>query len=92
MSTIDPRWNLSNLNPSPASLFDKLPPENVLEILSYLPVQSLRELQLISRDWRSFITTNESIFYKKAALLLGYALAEFDLSVRLAVGLFTAFA
>ena len=75
------RGNLANPNPSPASMLDKLPPENVLEILSYLPVQSLRELQLISRDWRSFISTNESIVYKKAALLHGYLLSPNSTSV-----------
>ena len=62
-------------------MLDKLPTENVLEILSYLPVQSLRELQLVSRDWRSFIATNESIVYKKAALLHGYLLSPNSTSV-----------
>jgi len=46
-----------------------LPAEAILEILSYLPVQTLRAFQLVSRDWESFIRTNESFVYKKAAFI-----------------------
>jgi hypothetical protein len=49
-----------------------LPPEGILEILSYLPVQTLRTLQLISRDWEIFIKTNQASIYKKASLLHGF--------------------
>jgi len=49
-----------------------LPVEVVLETLSYLPVQTLRNLHLLSQDWHTFITTNETSVYKNAALLHGY--------------------
>jgi hypothetical protein len=53
-------------------MFDILPVEVILETLSYLPVQTLRELQLVSRNWTAFIAANETSIYKKAALLHGY--------------------
>lgn len=47
----------------------RLPPELVLETLSYLPAQSLRSLQLTCAAWNSFIRANESLIYHKAALV-----------------------
>lgn len=52
-----------------ASALENLPPELVLRILSYLPVQALRALRLTSRGWNIFFLKNESTIYHHAALL-----------------------
>jgi hypothetical protein len=49
-----------------------LPVEIALQVLSYLPLQTLRILQLVSRRWRTFIQHNESAVYRHAALLHGF--------------------
>jgi hypothetical protein len=56
-----------------------LPVEGILEVLSYLPVQSLWALQLVSRDWETFVKTNQTTIYKNAALLHGF-LASSDVT------------
>ncbi|KAI0365572.1 hypothetical protein BV20DRAFT_1038856 [Pilatotrama ljubarskyi] len=48
---------------------DVLPTELVLRVLSYLPLQSLRNVRLIARRWNDFFTTNQSTIYHHAALL-----------------------
>jgi F-box-like len=53
-------------------MLDILPVEKVLEILEYLPVQTLHSLLLVSRDWEIFIQENETSIYRKAALLHGF--------------------
>ncbi|KAI0759997.1 hypothetical protein BD413DRAFT_487088 [Trametes elegans] len=46
-----------------------LPTELVLRILAYLPLQSLRNVRLLSRRWNEFVNVNESTVYHHAALL-----------------------
>ncbi|KAI0653989.1 hypothetical protein C8Q70DRAFT_548859 [Cubamyces menziesii] len=46
-----------------------LPPELVLRILSYLPLQSLGNVRLVSRSWNEFCVTNQCTIYHEAAVL-----------------------
>lgn len=46
-----------------------LPLELLLAILQYLPLQSLRAMMLISREWRNLFTTNEQLIFRNAAIL-----------------------
>ncbi|TFK47359.1 hypothetical protein OE88DRAFT_795133 [Heliocybe sulcata] len=55
-------------------MLQSLPPELVLETLSYLPAQSLKSLQLTCKAWLEFIRANEGLIYHKAALLHHFAL------------------
>ncbi|GBE81288.1 hypothetical protein SCP_0310150 [Sparassis crispa] len=55
------------------SQLEVLPTELVLNILSYLPLQSLFSLQLTSHFWLSFIQANESTVYRQAALVHNYS-------------------
>ena len=46
-----------------------LPPELVLRTLSYLPLQSLGNVRLVSRSWNEFCVTNQCTIYHEAAVL-----------------------
>lgn len=48
---------------------NEFPPEILLTILQYLPLQSLRAMMLLSRDWRNFISSNSPLIYRNAAFL-----------------------
>ena len=48
---------------------NNFPPELLLTILQYLPLQSLRAMMLLSQDWQSFISSNKPIIYRNAAFL-----------------------
>ncbi|KAF5376923.1 hypothetical protein D9615_007333 [Tricholomella constricta] len=52
-------------------MFD-LPPELALEILAYLPLNSLATLPLVCRHWRNIFIIHASHIHHKAALLHGY--------------------
>lgn len=45
-----------------------LPPELLLEIIAYLPIQSLHSLQLVSCPWNNFIRENDEYLYHNAAV------------------------
>ncbi|GJJ13222.1 hypothetical protein Clacol_007473 [Clathrus columnatus] len=53
-------------------MFDVLPPELVLSILSYLPIRQLQRLCQVSKFWNLFLTTNEEKIYHAAAILHGF--------------------
>ncbi|KAI0827874.1 hypothetical protein BC628DRAFT_1317525 [Trametes gibbosa] len=48
---------------------DAFPTELLLRILSFLPLQSLRNVRLLARRWNDFVLTNEFTIYHHAALL-----------------------
>ncbi|CAL1711315.1 unnamed protein product [Somion occarium] len=48
---------------------NSLPPELLLNILQYLPVQCLNGMMKLSREWRTFFTANEAAIYRNAALV-----------------------
>ncbi|KZT25603.1 hypothetical protein NEOLEDRAFT_1178380 [Neolentinus lepideus HHB14362 ss-1] len=54
-------------------MLQSLPPELVLETLYYLPLQSLRSLQVTCKAWLEFIRANEGLIYHKAAVLHCFA-------------------
>ncbi|KAI0783060.1 hypothetical protein C8Q75DRAFT_785619 [Abortiporus biennis] len=45
----------------------QLPPELVLNILLYLPVQSLHNVEIISRSWHTFFSENATTIFHQAA-------------------------
>ncbi|KAI0918988.1 hypothetical protein AcV5_002021 [Taiwanofungus camphoratus] len=51
---------------------ETLPTELILQILQYLPFQSIYSLRLVSSYWRKFVTANDSSIYHQAALLHNY--------------------
>ncbi|KAI0359683.1 hypothetical protein OH77DRAFT_1518061 [Trametes cingulata] len=51
------------------SSIDVLPTELILRVLSYLPLQSLRNVRLLARRWNDFVVANQSTIYHHAALL-----------------------
>lgn len=46
-----------------------LPMEVAWEVMSYLPLQLLHRVALVSRTWKTLIAMNESSIYHKAAIL-----------------------
>ncbi|KAJ3496321.1 hypothetical protein NLJ89_g10502 [Agrocybe chaxingu] len=54
-------------------MFTALPPEIVLQILSYLPVSSCSALSATSHTWNVFFAENEMVIYREAAFLHGFA-------------------
>lgn len=48
-------------------MLNQLPLELKLKILSHLNVHDLRNVQLVSRSWRSIFVTNEPSIYRHAA-------------------------
>jgi hypothetical protein len=46
-----------------------LPAEIAIEIASYLPLQSLHQAALVSREWHGLIADNEQTIYRNAAIL-----------------------
>lgn len=50
-------------------MLHELPTEIALYIASYLPLQSLRNISLVSRAWHGLITANVQAVYRKAAIL-----------------------
>ncbi|KAH9856033.1 hypothetical protein C2E23DRAFT_563426 [Lenzites betulinus] len=48
---------------------DTLPTELILRVLSFLPLQSLRNVRLLARRWNAFVVENEFTIYHHAALL-----------------------
>ena len=48
---------------------DTLPAELILRIVVCLPLQTLRNLRLVSRSWHDFFCEHESTIYHHAALL-----------------------
>ncbi|KAG2144676.1 uncharacterized protein EDB93DRAFT_1152673 [Suillus bovinus] len=55
-------------------MLHELPTEIALYIASYLPLQSLRNLSLVSRAWHGLITDNLQAVYRKAAILHRFVL------------------
>ncbi|KAG1726149.1 hypothetical protein EDB19DRAFT_1753265 [Suillus lakei] len=51
-----------------------LPAEIALYIASYLPLQSLRNVSLVSREWHGLITDNIQAVYRNAAILHRFVL------------------
>jgi hypothetical protein len=49
-----------------------LPAEVTLIVLSHLPIPSLLSLHLLSRQWRDFFVTHQSVIFHGAALYHGY--------------------
>ena len=66
------------LVPNPLSLLStrttmlKLPTELTLNILSYLPFNSLSRLQSVCKSWSKFCTLHENTIYRNAACLYTY--------------------
>lgn len=50
-----------------------LPIEIALHIVSYLPLQSLYQVSLVSTEWHSLIADNEQTIYRNAAILHRFA-------------------
>lgn len=55
-------------------MLHELPTEIALYIASYLPLQSLRNISLVSRAWHGLITGNVQAVYRKAAILHRFVL------------------
>lgn len=53
-------------------MFSTLPAELVLDILGWLPIDTIRTLNLVCKHVRDFIEINEDIIYRDAAFRLGY--------------------
>lgn len=49
-----------------------LPPEIILSILCYLPIQQLQRLCRVSKPWRCFMKTNKENIFHAAAILHGF--------------------
>ena len=48
-------------------MIDHLPPEIVLQILSHLPLSSLRSMQLVSKSMDALFQLHESAIFREAA-------------------------
>lgn len=46
-----------------------LPPEILLNILSHCQIQTVHNIGLLSKPWKTFIDENESIVYYRAAIV-----------------------
>ncbi|KAG2116175.1 hypothetical protein DEU56DRAFT_173770 [Suillus clintonianus] len=55
-------------------MLHELPTEIALYIASYLPLQSLRNVSLVSREWHGLITDNVQAVYRNAAILHRFVL------------------
>jgi hypothetical protein len=55
-------------------MLHELPTEIALYIASYLPLQYLRNVSLVSKKWHSIITDNAQEVYRKAAILHRFVL------------------
>ncbi|KAG7090469.1 hypothetical protein E1B28_009584 [Marasmius oreades] len=53
-------------------MFSILPPELVLSVFSYLPIPAIHSLQLASKEYDTFIRTNQSTIYHHAAVVHGF--------------------
>src|ERR1700724_4477321 len=53
-------------------MFNDLPTNIVLEILTYLPLNTIASLALVSRWLHSLINSNENPIYHRASFLHGY--------------------
>jgi hypothetical protein len=51
-----------------------LPTETALHIASYLPLQSLHRVLLVSKEWHSLIVLNDQTVYRNAAILHRFVL------------------
>ncbi|TDL20557.1 hypothetical protein BD410DRAFT_790786, partial [Rickenella mellea] len=60
-------------------MLSTFPQELVLKILTYIHIPQIHRLQLISRAWNLFITTNESDVYRECAVLHRFAQAGVQL-------------
>ncbi|TDL20553.1 hypothetical protein BD410DRAFT_790777 [Rickenella mellea] len=60
-------------------MLSALPPEIVLNVLSYINIHQIHRLQLVSRTWNSFISTNESTIYRECAVLHLFAKPDIPL-------------
>lgn len=49
-------------------MLSTLPPEIILDVLKYLNIRQLHQLQLLSREWRDFAINNETSIYRAAAV------------------------
>jgi hypothetical protein len=49
-------------------MLDVLPSEVALNVFAYLPVQSIAVLLSVSRPWANFMSANESVIYRQAAV------------------------
>jgi hypothetical protein len=54
-------------------MFDQLPTELRLKILTHLNVRDLHNTQLVCQSWQNFFMANESSIYHHAATLHGFA-------------------
>src|SRR5260221_13437433 len=50
---------------------NSLPPEIVLQILSYLPISSLANIYSLSQAWNTFLLHHENLVYRHAACFHG---------------------
>ena len=46
-----------------------LPTETVIHIVSHLPLQSLHQVLLVSREWHGLLIENAQTVYRNAAIL-----------------------
>jgi len=53
-------------------MFSDLPSDIVLEILPYLPLNTIASLALVSRGLHSLINSNENLVYREASCYQGY--------------------
>lgn len=54
------------------SLLEALPVELLLQVIRYLPLQSMHRFARTSRGIRRIIVENEALVYRQAAVLHGY--------------------
>ena len=59
--------------PTRTMLHIRIPPELWLQVLSFLPIQSILSLRLSSQGWTKFIAANEASIYHATAILHGFA-------------------
>ncbi|KAG8910904.1 hypothetical protein FRC01_006060 [Tulasnella sp. 417] len=52
--------------------FDVLPPELILRVVSYLPIQEIVSFALVSRSFHEVVRVNEGAVYQAAAALHGF--------------------
>ena len=76
--------DLRYLDPTNMLFANDPPPEIVLTILSYLPLQSLHALRRLNHEWLSWFDLNQSYIYQHAALKHNFIYSE-DISLQNAV-------